>query len=146
MYHYPQCGLKNVYLADGYTIEDAQTVTIVDIDGLHRAIGTLIALFVHPLSGDELRFLREELDFSQRRLANIIRIDKQRVSLWEDNKIQIPFQSELIVRKLYLDFIQINVELGEIILRFTNMDRQETMDKLIFQRARGSWSIKTSDL
>lgn len=56
-YHYTECGLKNVYLLNGFnTIETPQgkAVSIHDIFGLHRAIGILIITTQKDLTGDEI--------------------------------------------------------------------------------------------
>ena len=69
MYQYKTYGLNTVYLANGYdTAEfDGEIATSIhDIDGLHKAIGRNLAELSRALTGSEFRFLRVEMDMSQR--------------------------------------------------------------------------------
>ena len=87
-YHYTGCGLDNVWLCNGYTLhEDAygQSVSIDNLDSLHRAIGSFLADKAAPLTGAEARFLRIEMDLSQKRLGELLGRDAQTIALWEKN-------------------------------------------------------------
>lgn len=86
MYHYTESGLDNVYLNDGYTIHKTvygEGVSIEDTDGLHRAIGKWLVEMPKPLNGAEVRFLRLEMDQTQRDLAAFFGTSEQTVRLWE---------------------------------------------------------------
>ncbi len=82
MYHYTESGLENVYLRDGYTaleIEDEEAVSIHDIDGLHKAIGQDIINKSPALTGDEIRFLRKEMNLTQNSFAAILSVSEDSV-------------------------------------------------------------------
>jgi DNA-binding transcriptional regulator YiaG len=83
MYRYTESGLKNVRLMNGYAIKKTpygKAVSIQDLEGLHRAIGSIIAK--RPkLTGPELRFLRKEMGLSQKGLADFVGTSEQTVSL-----------------------------------------------------------------
>ena len=76
-YHYLESGLPYVWLEDGYTIEEDEVygklVSIEDVQGLHDAIGRFIIDERRTLIGAEFRFLRTELEWSQKQTASITR-------------------------------------------------------------------------
>jgi len=87
IYHYLECGLDNIWLRNGFIIEKIdgeKPVKIEDLDGPFRGIGTEICgnRFV---SGDEFRFLRKELDMSQLKLGEIVRVSENSIANWERN-------------------------------------------------------------
>jgi hypothetical protein len=55
MLKYEDCGLKNIWLANGFRYEDLEGVgrclEIDDIDGLHRAIGHRLVNYKKRLTG-----------------------------------------------------------------------------------------------
>ena len=104
MFHYTMCGLDNVSLENGYTVEeteDGQVVSVEDMDGLHRAIATDIASKHGRLTGKELRFLRSMLRLSQQKLADHTGNQRGTVTRWE-NGDPIPLPVEMLVRGLWL--------------------------------------------
>lgn len=85
--HYLDCGLDNIYLKNGFSIEEGEDgdkyLTVTDMDGLHRAIGLHIVLERKAPSGKELRFLRNEMDMSQADIAKMLGVSDQSVARWE---------------------------------------------------------------
>ena len=52
MYHYTESGLSNVYLKNGFTVEEVDGESyssIDDIDGLHQAIAEIVVVRTHAL-------------------------------------------------------------------------------------------------
>ena len=89
LYRYVGCGLPNVFLENGYTLEETpygEGVTIHDLEGLHLAIGAAVVENPAPLTGPEFRFLRHELELSQAALGALIGRDEQSVARWEKEK------------------------------------------------------------
>src|SRR5437016_11253514 len=82
MYHYTESGLGNVWLKNGYVMKNTpygEGVSIQDVEGLHKLIGTIIAK--RPkLTGKELRFLRKEMEMSQRALGELLGTSEQNIS------------------------------------------------------------------
>jgi DNA-binding transcriptional regulator YiaG len=87
MHHYTECGLDNVFLGSGVTLGVepgyGQTFAIEKMAGLHRAIADSLISQARTLNGAEFRFLRLELDLSQRRLAEMLSTNEQSVAKWE---------------------------------------------------------------
>ena len=64
MYHYNECGLDNVYLENGYTVEyedGEEFVSFDDFEGIHRAIAKAICEQSSWLSREQFKFLRKEM-------------------------------------------------------------------------------------
>lgn len=144
MYHYTEIGLRNVWLANGYTEKKTaygKAVAIEDADGLHKAIGRAVAMKTR-LTGSEFRFLRKELDLSQHRLADLLGTSEQTVALWE-RKGKIPKTADRMVRAVYLESVDGNVKIKELIERAADLDRQAD-EKLIFQDTECGWLPKAA--
>ncbi|MBX3598259.1 MAG: helix-turn-helix domain-containing protein [Rhizobiaceae bacterium] len=103
--HYTECGLDNIYLQGGFTIEEIdgeEYLTIADMDGLHKAIGLHIVMERKSPTGKEMRFLRRELDMSQSELASILGVTDQSVARWEKGQTEPGGPAVLSLRLVYL--------------------------------------------
>lgn len=139
MYHYTESGLQNVWLANGFKVRKivaGKTVAIVDADDLHRAIGCAIARKPH-MTGAELRFLRKELDLSQVRFGQMIGASQESVSLCE-RRGRVPKSACRIVQLLYLETIQGNVKIREMVEQLAEMDTSERT-RLVFEDTFNGW-------
>jgi putative transcriptional regulator len=109
MYHYAECGLDNIYLVDGYSLRETdygRTVSIVDTEGLHTLIGKDIVESPSLMTGAEFRFLRLEMDISQKRIAALINADEQAVRRWEKARGKgVKGPGERMMRVLYMQFM-----------------------------------------
>lgn len=105
-YHYTDSGLDNVWLHSGFKVHNTdygEGVSVRNIDELHKVIGMSIAESLHSIKPKELRFLRVEMELSQKRLAEFLRVDSQTVARWEKGETEIPGPAELIIRHLYIE-------------------------------------------
>src|SRR5437016_4412868 len=103
-YHYTECGLKNIYLINGFnTINtpDGIAISINDIDGLHKAIGLSLVNGQKDLANEEIKFIRNEMLMSQRTLSHLLGVSEQAINRWEKGKVKIPKPSESLLRLLY---------------------------------------------
>ena len=140
MYHYTECGLQNVWLENGYKGHKTpygHGISIEDVAGLHRVIGRAIARQPR-LTGAELRFLRKELQMSQRTLAGLLGISEQNVSLWERHG-KIPKWGARLVKVLYMETIDGNVHVKKMIEQLNEQDNKKA-EALHFKTNReGHW-------
>jgi putative transcriptional regulator len=101
-FHYKTSGLENVYLLNGYEVrelEGSRAVAIHNLEGLHRAIASQLIEKPAPLTGKELRFLRVEMDFSQKALGQLLGVTDQAVAKWEKGQTKsIPRGADTLVR------------------------------------------------
>lgn len=107
-YHYTDSGLDNVYLENGYTIHQTpygEGISIANTAKLHRLIGDWLVSLPKALTGAELRFLRLELELTQRDLAAMLNQQEQAVRRWEKyrNK-EINGSADYLLRALYKEY------------------------------------------
>jgi putative transcriptional regulator len=143
MYHYQECGLKNIYLVNGYQEIDTpygKAVSIADVDGLNRVIAHNLITYKPKLTGSEFRFLRKFLDMSQAKLALLLGNNEQAVALWE-KKSNIPRWASNMLRKLVGEYLGENKTLMEIIERFNNLDQDEYGESMRLEEQNHEWKI-----
>ena len=138
-YHYVECGLDDVYLANGFKrFESARgtSVAIQDVDTLHQAIGEYLCDRKKDLSGKEIRFLRRELLMSQAALAHMLGVKEQTVHRWEAGKTGIPKAAESILRVLYMEQVEATGDsLRDVLKRLADLeDEIHHRQQLIFAR------------
>lgn len=145
--HYTDCGLDNIYLSNGFTIdhEDGEEyLTVTDIDGLHRAIGLHIVLARKAPSGKELRFLRCELDMSQADLARVLGVTDQSVARWEKGQTEPNGPAVLSLRLIYLLSLLEPAEREELmtglLARLEKLsERDEVSDSIVLSYCGDRW-------
>jgi DNA-binding transcriptional regulator YiaG len=143
-YHYTESGLDSVFLKGGYEYHDTpggKTVTIQDIEGLHRTIGRTLACRGR-LKGKEFRFLRSELLLSQASLAKVLGVKELTVGRWEKGQTDIPFSAEVVVRMLFVESLGNKNKPAPKIKDFLERiaDLEDGIDRhLTFKKQNGHW-------
>ena len=124
-HHYAICGLDSVYLVNGFEHHETgygRGVSIRDLDGLHCAIGTHLVGLKRELTGREFRFLRIELDMSQKRLGGLLKKTDQAVAKWEKGN-KVPREVDIILRNLYMESIGKNPRVQDLLDQINDLDR-----------------------
>jgi len=138
MYHYRECGLDNVYLANGY--REVETpyghgIAIEDVYGLHKAIARGLVNTKPILSGTEVRFIRKFLELTQARLAELLGVEEQSVRRWEGLD-KLPTQADRSMRLLLRDILHdLDLPLEELVRRIA--ERQPPARYEYRHRAKG---------
>lgn len=104
LYHYIESGLDNIYLQNGFKVTESpygDAVSITDMDGLHRLIGRNLVDKPAPLTGQEFRFLRVELDLSQKMMGRLLGRKERRVRDWETGGKAVPEPANTMIRFFY---------------------------------------------
>jgi putative transcriptional regulator len=124
MYHYRECGLPNVYLANGYReveTEYGRGICIEDVEGLHLAIARDLVDFKPVLSGPEVRFIRKLLELTQTQLAELLGVEDQSVRRWE-KLARVPKQADHGMRLVFRDLTRrADVPLPELVRRIAEV-------------------------
>jgi DNA-binding transcriptional regulator YiaG len=143
-YHYLESGLDNIYLKDGYTIHKTAYgvgVSIDDTAGLHKAIGRWIVSMPKPIIGAELRFLRLELDQTQRNLAAILGTTEQTLRLWEKHRNKpLPGTADRLMRALYLEYVGGDGSIRSMLDRLAKLDEIDP-PKAFGRPTRNGWEL-----
>lgn len=126
-YHYTESGLDNIWLSNGFVVEDTpygEGVGIANVSGLHEAISRDIIASPNPISGPELRFLRIELDLSQRSFGDYFGRGDQAVAKWEKGE-KIPPDVDYLLRHIIRQ-----TTLGESTIYLEEVDRLRALDRI----------------
>jgi len=141
MYHYIDSGLKNVWLASGYALRmtpDGKSVAIYDLDGLGVAICLALTKKPAPLTGEELRYIRNTGLMQLRAgLAKLLGNNEPAVVRWEKSG-KVPRWADKLVRLLYLTHVDGKASIASVVERIDVIDRPE-MQKIVLKRARSGW-------
>ena len=129
-YQYIESGLDNIYLINGFehhTTPYGEGTSIHNVQELNRIIGHAVIAMPKALNGAELRFLRLEMEQTQRDLASIIGATEQTLRLWEKSRSKpIPGSADRLLRVLYNEFIGGDGDIRRMLERLAELDRQET--------------------
>ena len=114
-YHYTECGLDYVWLLNGFEHVETgygEAVRIENVEGLHRMLGEHVARLDRPLSGAEVRFLRESMELSQRELGELLGLsDGQQIMKVEGGRQGLRASADQSLRALYLEHAHSDVRL-----------------------------------
>ncbi len=143
MYHYAECGLPYIWLADGYRLEDTpygESLSIKDVDGLHRAIARWIVEYLPRLYGREVKFMRLEMDLKQTELAERLGVTEQTVSLWERRPGKpIPAVADRLLRLMTEAWLDDDQPLARAIIRVGEAASRKRVSRQPFKRGRRDW-------
>ena len=104
-YHYVECGLPNVWLSNGFEIVKTPYgtgVSIRDQEGLHRCIARALCDKPKKLTGAEFRYLRRELDLSQKLMGQLFGITAKQVRNIEHGVTPMREPYNCLIRHIYL--------------------------------------------
>ncbi len=153
MYHYNTCGLSNIYLCNGYEYQETpygKSVSIKNLESLHETIGFYLAQEnKNVLTGSEFRFLRKELNLSQRVLGALLGVSESTVRGWERNKSQ-PISSstaDRLLRYVYIEKKNSKGKVGgleELLTKLSEYNSKQIIfkEKLNFTQTESGWNLK----
>ena len=124
-YRYRACGLPNIILLSGYTVEEfdgEKHVAVKDVYDLHRAIGRVIATKASSPSPQEMRFLREEMNLTQTELGLLLGVSSQAVARYEKGKTKVGGPAERLLRAIYMDHLNEKVDIVEFVEALSELD------------------------
>lgn len=144
MYQYLECGLKDVWLDNGYTVKQTffgGAIAIYDVDLLHKTIGLNLVNSKFRLSGSEIRFLRKEMNISQKILGETLNVSEADIRDWEDNKEKPSESLEKLLRLLYVAAWSENIDI-EVLKNTEYTDREDFENRINFKYSGslGGWS------
>ncbi len=144
MYHYIDSGLDNIYLQNGYKVSKTPyggAISISHLDDLHKAIGMAIATSLKRMSPKEMRFLRLEMELSQKRLAALLNVDSQSIARWEKGQTSLPGPAELLIRGIYIEHAGGNSDIVKLCQDLAELDEVEFAERREFAGNDGDWRL-----
>jgi DNA-binding transcriptional regulator YiaG len=145
-YHYLESGLPNVWL-HGVVVHETpygRGTSIPAVEGLHRAIGLAIAESNRRMTGAEVRFLRSELDLSQRMLAGLLGVQENTLRRWELGETRIPGPAQRALAGYYVETIRKAGCMRDLMPRLAATDRDFAEPELRFERRGDGWAQKAA--
>lgn len=147
-HRYQGSGLDEIWLLNGYQSRPSphgETVAIEHLAGLHTAIAMHIATSSTPLDPKQFRFLRKELDVSQRHLANLFGIDEQTVSLWERGQLPVPRYADVLLRGLAREFLTGKAGIAALLQQCKALGHLPSAagNRIELRLTRGTWRVAT---
>ena len=142
MYHYTECGLKNIWLANGYHVHATpygRGISIEHVAELQRAIAQSVLRKAGRLTGAEFRFLRKEQDLSQKGLSDLIGCTVQQINRWENGKVRVPKWADRMLRVIYREYAEDNVRIRGFVDRLNEADARESA-KRRFEHEDSTWT------
>jgi DNA-binding transcriptional regulator YiaG len=144
MYHYTESGLDNVWLMNGvehHKTDYGDAISFKNLDGLHRAVGAWLISLPKRLNGAELRFLRTEMDLSQKRLTALLGVEEQALRRWEKYRGRpIPGAADRLLRIVYADHVGYHAPIHDIVERLAKLDEIEGAEARL-KVSKGNWRI-----
>ncbi len=125
MYHYTDGGLRNVWLANGYTIKDTpygQAVAIQDQQELTTALCVALIRKKARLTGVEFRYIRLSMLMSQASLGRALGRTEQAVAIWEKSG-KVPKFADTLIRVIYAAQANGNEKVKNIIHAMNDTER-----------------------
>ncbi|MBV9842193.1 MAG: helix-turn-helix domain-containing protein [Sphingomonadaceae bacterium] len=104
-FQYKRCGLDNIYLLNGFEAEcedGERYVTVLDVDGLHKAIGVHLVTNRKTLAPKEIKFLRRTLNFTQAEMGRLIGQSDQQIARWEKGENNISGPADRLLRLMFV--------------------------------------------
>jgi len=145
LYHYLESGLRNIWLANGFTVHETEYgrgIAIADVDGLHKAIALNLVRNKPRLTGADFRYLRKELGLSQAALGKLWGYEAQSIALWE-KRGRVPLIADRFIRVYYREAAEGNAHIADTIERLNDMDIRQD-DRLVFEETQGMWQAKAA--
>ena len=146
-YHYTESGLDNIYLLNGVNSieEDGDTFTSInDLEQLHLQIAKTLVEKHSPLEAKEFKFLRVELNLSQKALAELLGVDSQTVARWEKGETTIPRGSDVLLRAYYLESQAEDSKIALLLNTLAESETSEVMTRIEFEEQDHHWMRKAA--
>ncbi len=150
-YHFTESGLDNIYLVNGFEItknNGDEEIFIHDIHGLLKTIGMMLVTKKGLLIGNEIKFIRTTLDFSQTVLAKLIGCTYQTILLWEKNKTPISNTADRLLRVIFFEYLNPdkNRKVFDLINEIADFEAevassQGKINKIEFEEVSDKWQL-----
>ncbi|WP_336096770.1 MULTISPECIES: helix-turn-helix domain-containing protein [unclassified Roseovarius] len=128
LYHYTDCGLPNVWLDGGVVVKETPygtTTSIAALDNLHHEIAMDIITRASGMTGAEMRFLRIELDISQRALARMLKTSEKNIQRWEKHRDEeVPNGPACVALGALYVGMRSDAEFRELVQNVADLDRE----------------------
>lgn len=141
-------GLRNVWLANGYDVQNTpygKSVVYHDLEGLTQAVCRAITRKAGRLTGVEFRYLRLHLQLSQASLGRLLGVSDQSVASWE-KRGRIPLLADKHLRLLWNERHDGNEPIVRAMQRLSDIERLVNQRIVARESARRGWRAEAESL
>ena len=142
LYHYAECGLDNIWLANGFIHRKTPYgpgISFQDIDQLDMLLALKLVDKPARLTGKEFRYLRTLLHLSQAEVARAHGVGEQVVSLWERHG-KVPKTNDVLLRLRYLAHAGAVDKMPAVLERMNEVERPGRQ-RLIGRKTTRGWRV-----
>lgn len=142
-FQYRACGLDNVYLTSGYEqkIVRGETYTaVMEADDLHKAIAEHLVLRRKVLRGQEVRFLRKLLGWTQADAGDALGLSDQSVARYEKDQGILEGSSDRLFRLYVLGHLCGAIDPAKVLEEVRQSDSLSN-DNLVLEHEGDQWKI-----
>lgn len=146
LFAYTSCGLQGIFLRNGFDVMETaygEAISIHNIEGLHSVIGLNLVCSQATLSEREIRFLRKEMDLSQKHLARILGVGETSVRNWESGRVKISGPADKMLRVLYRDSVE-KGEVREILEHLSELNSDAHNDRMELEETDSGWRAQVA--
>ena len=143
-YRFDDAGLKNVWLANGFTFKRTaygNAVAIEDIEGLTRVVCRALTRKLGRLDGAEFRYLRLHLRLSQKSLSKLFGNSEQSVANWE-KRGRVPLWADKHIRLLW-EAAEDGDETVKRVVDRINVVERLVNERIMVEETRRGWRSRT---
>ena len=144
MYHYAESGLSNIYLKNGFvseTIDGEEYISIDDMQGLHNTIAQVIVDNNRPLNNEEFKFLRIQLNVSQKLLGKRFGVSEQTIARYEKGQSDIPRTTDAALRSLYMESLDKNNPVSYFLDLLSDTEARAAAQDILLEEVQHNWAV-----
>lgn len=144
MYHYAESGLSNIYLKNGFvseTIDGEEYISIDDMQGLHNTIAQVIVDNNRPLNNEEFKFLRIQLNVSQKLLGKRFGVSEQTIARYEKGQSDIPRTTDAALRSLYMESLDKNNPVSYFLDLLSDTEARAAAQDILLEEVQHHWAV-----
>lgn len=144
MYQFKECGLDNIYLKNGYEVYESSEGTcygVRDLDKLHQVIAKGLVKKPAPLTGKEFRFLRIELNLSQKAVGDLMEKSEQTIANWEKGDEPINRLADSAIRNYYLHSVG-ESEIAGLLEKLAHLDQLIHGYQIRLEETQDGWQLQ----
>lgn len=144
MYHYAESGLSNIYLKNGFVVEEIdgeEYISIDDMNGLHKTIAQVIVDNDRPLNHEEFKFLRIQLNASQKLLGNRFGVSEQTIARYEKGQSDIPRTTDAALRSLFMESLDKNNPVSYFLDLLSDAEAKEAAKDILLEEVQQHWAV-----
>lgn len=148
-YHYDLSGVEDVYLT-GITVRECpkchvELPIVPRMGELHRAITQMIIYKPTRLRGDEIRFLRRELNFTVKDFSTLLGMSREHLSRVENGKTRALSRSaDRLARITNAHVLEKGEDARDLLLRVAGIlggGKRKPVRKPLFRLGKRGWKV-----